>query len=154
MSIAKTVVDFLQKNRVAYDVLVHPRTRSSKATLEAAHLPAERFAKAVVLRDAKGYVMAVVPGCRHVSMNKLCEKLGRSLELAQESGIVRMFKDCDSGAIPPLGPAYGMETIVDDSLVGQPEVYFEAGDHEELIRMDGDQFLLLLKEARHGQFTH
>jgi Ala-tRNA(Pro) deacylase len=47
-----------------------------------------------------------------------------------------------------------METIVDNSLVGQPEVYFESGDHRGLIRVDGEEFLTLLREAMYGQFAH
>ncbi len=43
---------------------------------------------------------------------------------------------------------------MDDSLVGQPDVYFESGDHRELIRVGGEEFLALLGEAMHGQFAH
>jgi len=154
MSIAKTVVDYLQQNRIPYDVVPHPHTSTTRGTVESTHIPPERMAKAVVLRDNGGYVMAVIPGSRHVSVRALSKKLGRELVLAEESRLAPVFRDCELGAIPPLGPAYGIETIVDDGLVGQPEIYFEAGDHEEIIRVDGDQFLSLLKEARHGQFTH
>lgn len=154
MTIAKTVEDYLQQNRIAYDVVPHPHTSSTRGTVQTAHVPADRVAKAVVLHDDGGYVMAVVPGSRHVSVKTLSKTLGRELNLADEGRLVPVFKDCAVGAIPPLGPAYGMETIVDDSLVGQPEIYFEAGDHEELIRVKGEQFLSLLREARHGQFTH
>jgi Ala-tRNA(Pro) deacylase len=78
----------------------------------------------------------------------------RKLALAGEDRIMRVFKDCAAGAIPPLGPAYGMKTILDDGLVALPEVYFEGGDHEELVRVDGEQFVRLLKDAPHGQFSH
>jgi Ala-tRNA(Pro) deacylase len=76
------------------------------------------------------------------------------LSLAPETSLAPVFRDCESGAIPPLGPAYGMKTIVDDSLFGQPEVYFESGDHRGLIRVGGEEFLALLREAMHGQFAH
>jgi hypothetical protein len=39
------------------------------------------------------------------------------------------------GAVPQIGKAYGMETIRDDSLMAQPEVYFEGDDHETLVRV-------------------
>lgn len=154
MSIAKTVMDCLQKDHVPYDVITHPRTVSAREAAQSVSVPPERVAKAVVLRDRWGYVMAVVPASRYVSVGALSRKLRRTLALAREEGLPPVFKDCERGAIPPLGPAYGLPTVVDDNLVGQPEVYFEAGDHEELIRVSGEQFLLLLKEARHGSFTH
>ncbi len=154
MAIANTVKTYLDKSGIQYSVVAHPHTWSSKETADLAHIPAEQLAKAVVLIDDVGYVMAVVPSNRHVSVHSLSQKLKRELTLAPEHRIAPVFKDCDLGAVPPLGAAYGMETVLDDSLVGLPEVYFEAGDHEELIRVDGEAFVRLLKEARHGQFSH
>jgi len=154
MSVAQTVVSYMQTRQIPYTVLPHRHTVSSRETAEAAHVSVERLAKAVIFWDRRGYLMAVVPGDRHVGVETLCKKLGRELTLADESRIAPVFKDCDPGAIPPIGPAYGMETIVDDSLVGLPEIYFEAGDHEDIIRVDGEQFLQMLSPARHGQFSH
>lgn len=154
MPVAKTVVSYLQSRQIPYTIVPHRRTMSSRETAEVAHVSAERLAKAVVFWDRQGYLMAVLPGDRHVGVEMLSDKLGRHLELAEESRIAPVFKDCDPGAIPPIGPAYGMETIVDDSLVGQPEIYFEAGDHEDLVCVEGEQFLRMLNQARHGQFSH
>lgn len=154
MSIAKTVLDCLERGRVAYDVVSHPRTICAREAAVSVAVSPDRVAKAVVLRDERGYVMAVVPASRYVSLRTVSRKLKRNLRLASEDGFVPVFRDCERGAIPPLGPAYGMETVVDESLVGQPEVYFEAGDHEELIRVNGEQFLALLRQARYGRFTH
>jgi len=154
MPAAQTVVNYLQTRQIPYTVLPHRRTMSSRETVEAAHVSADQLAKAVILWDREGYLMAVVPGDRHVGVETLSSKLGRKLMLADESRIAPVFTDCDPGAIPPIGPAYGMETIVDDSLVGLPEIYFEAGDHEDLIRVDGEQFLRMLNPAHHARFCH
>jgi hypothetical protein len=42
-----------------------------------------------------------------------------------------------------LGPAYGIETCLDQSLTSLAHVYFEAGDHEQLVHMAGDAFRAL-----------
>lgn len=152
MTIAQNLISFLQQNHAKYSVVAHPHSASSKETVKAAQIPPEKLAKAVILKDKRGYVMAVVPANRHVDLGSLSNKLGRRMEFVPETRFSPIFSDCEPGAIPPVGPAYGMETILDDSLVGQSDIYFEAGDHEELIHMNGDHFLHLLKEARHGQF--
>lgn len=154
MTIAQTVSGYLQSRHISYDVIAHPYSDSSRKAAETAHVPPEQLAKAVILSDRRGFLMAVVPGDRHVSLEDLWKKLGRRLSLTPENRLAPVFRDCESGAIPPLGPAYGMETIVDDSLVGQPEVYFESGDHRGLIRVGGDEFLALLRDAMYGQFAH
>ena len=46
-----------------------------------------------------------------------------------------------------------METIVDESLVGRVEVYFETGDLEELIRVAGEQFLRIMNKTWIGRFS-
>ncbi len=46
-----------------------------------------------------------------------------------------------------------MQTYVDDSLMAQPDVYFEGGDHQELVHMSGEQFSQLMSDAGHGQFS-
>ena len=61
--------------------------------------------------------------------------------------------DCATGAIPPLGPVYGLDVIVDHSLMGQPEIYFEGGDHRELICVAGRDFPRLLPNALYGTFS-
>lgn len=154
MTIAQTVFGYLQARHVSYDLITHPHSDSSRQVAETAQVPPERLAKAVILSDRRGFLMAVIPANRYVSLDDLQKKLGRRLNLADESRLAPVFRDCESGAIPPLGPAYGMETIMDDSLVGQPEVYFEAGDHCGLIRVGGNEFLTLLREAMHGRFAH
>jgi Ala-tRNA(Pro) deacylase len=154
MAIAQTVVGYLHTHHVPYEVINHPYRETSREVAATAHVPAERLAKAVVLADRRGYLMAVLPGDRHVSLEDLWKKLGRRLAIAPETRLRPVFRDCESGAIPPLGPAYGMETVMDDSLVGQPEIYFESGDHRGLIRVSGDEFLALLREAMHAHFAH
>lgn len=154
MAIADTVRLFLEQSGVQYSVIPHPHTQSSRESAEVTRIPQGRLAKAVVLIDNLGYVMAVIPSDRHLRMDTLARRMHRTLALAGEDRIMTVFKDCAAGAIPPLGPAYGMKTILDDDVVGLPEVYFEGGDHEELARVDGEQFVRLLKEAQHGQFSH
>jgi Ala-tRNA(Pro) deacylase len=65
-----------------------------------------------------------------------------------------VFRDCASGAVPPIGPAYGLETVVEERLLAEPDVYFEGGDHESLVHVRGEAFRELVCGARHGRFAH
>jgi Ala-tRNA(Pro) deacylase len=154
MTIARTVERYLREHGTNYTVVPHPPSMSIRETAAAAHVRPGQIAKAVVLADDKGFLMAVLPGDRHVQLHRLADKLRRRFALVTERRIAPIFKDCELGAIPPLGPAYGMQTIVDDSLVGRKQVFFVSGDHDELIRVDGEAFVHLLSSAQHGQFSH
>ena len=45
-----------------------------------------------------------------------------------------------------------MEVVMDDSLQQCPDIYFEAGDHTDLIHVQGSAFQQLMQHARHGHF--
>ncbi len=155
MAIASTVSGYLAEHDVAYDVLTHPHTATSGETAEASHVPGTCLAKSVILEDDLGYLMVVLPSNRQVNLGELHRQLNRNLGLATESELGRLFSDCEPGALPAMGPAYGMETIVDDLLAEQPEIYFEAGDHEQLIHVSAEVFEVLMGDRiRHGQFSH
>ena len=117
-------------------------------------LPGEQLAKSVLLQDANGYLIALLPSTRKLDLGKLRHHLDRMVQLAVEQDVERIFSDCERGAVPALGNAYDVVTIVDDTLLTQPEIYFEAGDHEELVHMSGRDFRALMADLPHGHFTY
>ncbi|AOY95200.1 deacylase [Cupriavidus sp. USMAA2-4] len=153
MALAGTLAHCLTDRHSPYDLLHHPYTLSSMATAEAAHVPGDRLAKTLLLEDSQGYVAAVIPASHHLQIAALCEQTGRDLVLAHEDEIREVFKDCELGAIPPVAMAYGMRTYMDDTLLKHPDVYFESGNHQDLVHMSMDAFLDLMGEAEIGHFA-
>lgn len=154
MAVADTVQRYLAEHSVEYKLVPHPHTGSSHETAEAAHIREDHIAKAVIVKDAAGFAMVVVPGSNWVDMDHLRKELSREFHLGTEDEIGNLFGDCETGAVPPLGPAYGIETFLDEALMSLANVYFEAGDHEELVHVGGDDFKALLSGVRHGYYSH
>jgi len=153
MAIAQTVEHYMAERGIRYDVISHPHSRNSSETAELAHVPGDRLAKSVVLEDDDGFLMAVLPSTCHIRLGKLSREMNRRLRLATETELPDIFTDCELGAIPPVGLAYGVPTVVDDGIALQPEIYFEAGDHEQLIRMSREDFRTLMDHAGHARFA-
>ena len=95
----------------------------------------------------------VVPATHHVDLGLLHRWLNRPFGLATEPELARLFEDCELGAIPPIGAAYGLETIFDDSLGERPDVYLEAGDHRTLIHVKGEDFVRLMAGTKHARIS-
>jgi Ala-tRNA(Pro) deacylase len=152
MAIAPTLQKYLDQH-VIYDVLSHEPTMSSMRTAEACHISGECLAKGVVLRRDGGYMLAVLPASHHILLRDLSHWLGEKVDLATEAEIDALFRDCVHGAVPPLGDCYGLETIVDNSIDGQAELYLEAGDHATLVKLSHDEFEKLTADAPHGRFS-
>ena len=154
MTIAMTQERFLVQRNAEYDLLLHRHTGSSRETAAAAHVPEDHIAKAVVVKDRADYAIVIIPADRCLPMDDLGKELGRDLQLASEEEITQLFKDCDPGAVPPLGPAYGVETLLDEALNSLDDVYFEAGDHEQLVHIRGEDFQDLLRGVRRGYYSY
>lgn len=153
MAIAIKLKDYLDSEAVDYDLIDHPYSVTSMKTAFEAHVPGDDIAKAVVLHDGEGYLMAVVPATHHVQLGKLRKKYKRDMSLALEKDLHKLFSDCSVGAIPPIGKAYGMDVIIDDQLSDRQDIYFEAGDHTDLIHLTGKDFRALMGDEPHGEIS-
>jgi Ala-tRNA(Pro) deacylase len=147
MAIAITLQQYLDQQGISYDVVPHRHTETSMDAANTAHVPARMVAKSVILEDDSGYLMAVIPANHHVKIGKVNQAVGRKMGLATEAELRDLFSDCELGAIPPIGQAYGVETIVDESLTECPEIYLEAGDHEDFVHLKGSSFRKLMEHA-------
>ena len=153
MAIAPRLKWYLDAHGVEYELIPHSHTSSSLETARQAHLPADRLAKPVLLEDELGYVMAILPASHRIDLRRLGEQLHRDLELATEPEFPPLFGDCEPGAIPPVGSAYHIPTVYDDTLAELTDVWFEAGDHEDVVHLRGRDFLRLLDGSLHGRFS-
>jgi len=151
MSMSPTLKKYLSDHAIAYEVLSHKPTISSLNSATAAHIPGRNLAKPVILEDEDGYLMAVIPASDHVKISRLNLMFNRNMGLATERELKDLFKDCDLGAIPPIGQAYGLPTVVDDSLMQCSDVYFESGDHTRLIHIKGSSFRKLMQASQHAK---
>ncbi len=149
MKIAQTLAKQLAKHGITYDTISHAPTHSSLDTAYTAHIPADQMVKPVILEDENGYVMALIPADQYVKINELNKVLQRNMGLATEDELIDIFVDCDEGAIPPVGDAYGLETVVDINFNFCSDVYIEAGNHTDLIHLKEYSFNKLMKNVRH-----
>ncbi len=154
MGVATTIQDFLESRKVAYEIIEHPHTDSSMRTAESAHIPGDQLAKPILLGDDNSYLLAIIPATHRLELDRLNQVMARSLEMIGEDEIAATFSDCETGAIPVVGEAYGVDTVLDASLSHESDVYFDSGDHEHLIHMRGDDFRVLMEHVPRVQVSH
>ena len=156
MKIASKLEDYLRQREIDYEVVTHPHSEFSMETAEKAHVPGDALAKGVLVRDDDGYLLVVLPADFHIELESLRRLLGQEVSMVDEPDLAEVFSDCELGAVPPVGMAYGIKTLWDpESSLGKlDEVYFEAGDHQTLVRVSGMQFHELMAPAERGKFSH
>lgn len=152
MGISAGVRHHLEASSTPYTLVPHSRSFTSMDTAEAAHVGGDFLVKSVVVKGGGHYAMVLLPATHRVDLASLREYLGQPFDLAEEREIRALFKDCEVGSIPPFGHAYGVEVLLDESLLGLGDIYFEAGDHEELVHVSGEDFGKLMTRAKRGHF--
>jgi Ala-tRNA(Pro) deacylase len=154
MAIAMTLKDYLDDSGVDYNVIMHTRTGSNTQTAAVANIPGEQLAKSVMLEDGNGhYMLAVIPSNQHVDLDKLHHRYKSHVGLTKEEKLGELFDDCELGALPVTGEAYGFNVVWDDKLADCKDIYFEAGDHMHLVHTTGTDFQQLMSGSDHCKFT-
>lgn len=154
MSIATRLDQYLSEHDIPFQTVRHSHSQSSLQSGVSAGIPLVCLAKGIVLEDHDGHhMMAVLPANNKISFSRLNDELNANFHLVKERQIYEMFDDCENGAIPPVGSAYHMSTTYDEVLTRQNYVYFEAGDHETLIKLDQESFRQLMGQSKMMRFS-
>ncbi|MBF9195596.1 aminoacyl-tRNA deacylase [Microvirga terrestris] len=153
MTISPTLQRYMADKGIQYDLIPHEPAMTSLGTAHAGHIPRDSMAKGVMLSDGQRYMLAVMPASHHLRLSDLKTELGQKLRLASEDEIVEVFRDCDRGAIPPVGSCYGLNVIIENDMDRQRDIYFEGGDHATLVHMKAEDFSRLNPQAQHGSFS-
>ena len=149
------LLEFLSENNVDFELHTHPSAYAAQDVAFKAGVPGRLFAKTVLVKLDGKMAMAVLPADSKVDFHLLRETAGaETITLAVEDEFEELFPDCEPGAVPPLGPAYQIETFLDEAITSLANVYFEAGDHEHLVHISGNDFKTLLSGVRHGHYSH
>lgn len=132
----------LDSGKIPYDLLAHPAVFTAQEVAETSHVAGRRLAKVLVAKEHGGrYVMAVLPAPCRLDLAALRRAAGtRALSLATEGELATLFPDCDTGAMPPFGNLYNLPVYVDACFPRAGDFFFQAGNHQEVVRVPYEEF--------------
>ena len=127
---------FLDEKGVAYRLSRHDTVFTASGLAEVEHVPGRKVIKPVVVKADGQFVMCALPASHKIDFEELKRQLEVNyVSLVTEEKLRELFPDCQIGAEPPIGRLYGMTTLMDESLVADDRVTFQAGTHEDSITM-------------------
>ena len=139
------VTEFLDKSGVNYEATEHQAVFTAQRMAAEEHESGKYVAKPVIVKADDNYVMCVLSACYKIDLRTLKKQLGaKSVKLAEEKDIGKMFPDCEVGAEPPFGNLYDLPTIMDKALEKDDHILFQAGTHEKAIRISMDDYRKLV----------
>ena len=142
----KKLKEFLDANSVKYVSIVHSAAYTAQEVAASAHVPGKVLAKVVIVELDGEMAMAVLPANRKVVLQDLREMTGSDqVKFVAEDKFKDRFPDCEIGAMPPFGNLYGMAVYAAESLAENGEIAFNAGSHEEIIKLSFGDFQRLVQ---------
>ena len=143
---ARMLKEFLDSAKVKYVTITHSTAYTAQEIASLAHVKGDEFAKTVIFRIDGDLAMAVLPASYHVDLPLLkAAANAKKIALASETDFRDKFPGCELGAMPPFGQLYGMRVFVDKVLTQDKEIAFNAGTHDELIRLSYEDFAKFVK---------
>jgi Ala-tRNA(Pro) deacylase len=146
MAIHRRLQNLLDDARVPYQIYSHALAYTAQEIAAKQHISGDLLAKVVMLQVDGKLIMAVVRGNDKVNPHVVEESLdARHVRLAAEDEFVARFPDCEIGAEPPFGNLFGLTVYVDTTLAKDEEIYFNAGNHAQTLKMKYRDYAELVK---------
>jgi len=145
MATAAWIKDMLEKRGVAYEERHHRVAFTAQEVAQSEHVSGDRLAKVVVVIADDRPVELILPASRRVVLDRVRTLLGAdAIRLASEAEMNQIFTDCETGAIPPLRHWKDVAVLMDASISNAHELVFQAGTHEDAIRLNFQDWLGLV----------
>ena len=145
MEIPKQLINCLNQNNVQYEILHHSKTVTAQRIAQAEHVKGRHQAKVVMLKSGDQHLIAVLAADHHIDLEKIEKAIGKPVSLAKENDFKSLFPDSAIGAMPPFGNLYSLPTYVDKHLGEQDYIVFEAGTHNDAIKMSYRDYEKIVK---------
>jgi Ala-tRNA(Pro) deacylase len=123
--------EILDTAGIAYKTFEHEPVRTSE---EAARMRPEyvlhQGAKALIVKTKpRGFVMIVVPGDCRFNESKVKLSLGiKEIRFATEAEVGQITGGIQIGGVPPFGNLFNLPVYVDQQVLANEEIIFNAGD--------------------------
>lgn len=146
MAISPKLKNYLEQEKVGFEVLPHPLVYTASETAGTQHIPGKQMVKVVIVKSGETFLMCLLTAVQFVDFDKVGACTGLpELQLAKEQEIVKIFPDYPLGAEPPFGHLYGLKVIMDRQVETNHDITFNAGTHTDIIKMKLKDFLVLEK---------
>jgi len=144
---ATRIKHYLDRQGTHYQLVHHGRYNCETQVADETGAQPEQIACATVLYDAQGVVMAVTSAANNINVERISQLLGRELKRLETVQADQLFRDCEPGCHPPIGPAYSIPTIAEKQLLDNKHIFFHGGCPSSLIKVEGSEFKFLMGQA-------
>ncbi|MFH8080513.1 MAG: YbaK/EbsC family protein [Candidatus Aenigmatarchaeota archaeon] len=144
MDVFLRLLDVLLEAKVEFTIMSHEPVTTSEEAAKVRGTTLESGAKAIIAKTDR-FFMLVLPSNLKVDSKKIKKIFEtKNFRFATEEELYKLTS-CKKGAVPPFGFLFGLDTIVDEELLKQKEINFNAGRNDKSINMKLEDYLKIVK---------
>ena len=137
------IKSFLEEHQINYQQITHKPAASAEEYHQILGTRYEQQAKALLIRykkpGDKGFVVVTLPAQKRANLEQIKEILqAKSVRLAERTQM-ETVTGCNFGELPPLGKIFGLQLVMDQELLQEPKIYFNAGKLDLSIIMSPEE---------------
>jgi len=142
------IIDLLKEKSIFYEIYEHTPVRTSE---EAARVRPDfslkQGAKAIIVKayvskNNFDYVMLVIPGDKKFFGNKVKKFLKtKELRFATAEEVEKVTNGVLVGGVPPFGSIFGLKTYLDEGVLENESIIFNAGDRSISLSLKSRDFI-------------
>ena len=139
INIKEQIITYLNDNNINFWKLDHPPAASAEEYHHTLGTRYEQQAKALLLRyknpGQKGFIVVAIQAHKKVDLALVSRKTGFATIKLANLVQLKEVTGCSFGELPPFGSLFGLRLMMDEGLLVQDRIYFNAGDHSFSIAM-------------------
>ena len=164
MAVSKKLLNYLEKNKVKYELIDHRIVYTAWDLVQTLHLkkPAE-VVKTLIVKIDKDYVLVLLPSNKNLDKAKFKKTVNqwrkkqelkaiKKIDFAKEAWMKKNIKVGKLGAIPPFGKLLNMPVFADNAILKPVKVIVNVGDYGTSLKIKTKD-LIKLEEPIKASFA-
>jgi Ala-tRNA(Pro) deacylase len=149
MAVPKKIINFLDKEKVKYEVIEHRKVFTAydkAATLKIDEKVSVKTLAVKIIPPSKEVILVSIPANKNLDKDKLKKKINlkrkkegeksvKNIDFVTEKWLKANLKGVKPGAIPPFGNLWKLNSFIDKSLFNNPKIVLNSGDNSFSIKI-------------------
>lgn len=150
--IPNKVLNYLEKNRIKFEVIDHRQVFTAHDLAMTLHLPHSQIAKSLLIKADNNFILAVLPADKNLDMRKLAKLVkAKKLSMPKENIMKEKFK-VKPGALPAFGGLYKLPVYIDKIILKQKKILLSSGSFVQSVLLSPKDYVNL-EQASLGVFS-
>jgi Ala-tRNA(Pro) deacylase len=139
------VKEFLDEKKVHYEYKEHEEVRTSEEAAKARGEDIKIGAKAMILKCDDKFVMCILSAALKIDNKKLKVIMNsKNLRFATPDEVMEKT-GCLPGGVPPFGNVFGIDILLDKSILANEHMAFNAGERTKSLKILTKEYLDAVK---------